>query len=174
MCTHLRVLSKSYLMNTNMTGFRWFSKMFPSLCFGRKYPVALGGLMAPDRGIHLLLHFKKCLEPIQPNLLLYENFNPSNGEAILSSKIQGCKDFWKPLKPCHVGTHWKISCWVLSDEYPCSRVSVIFQVFCNGQISHQQHKDLKVNPCTHTNKHRIQYKSIQEYRIKHRWPQLSA
>ena len=31
MGTHLRVLSKSYPMNTNMTGFRWFSKMFASL-----------------------------------------------------------------------------------------------------------------------------------------------
>ena len=25
---------------------------------------------------------------------------------LLSSKAQGCKDFWKPSKPCHVGTHW--------------------------------------------------------------------
>ena len=32
MGTHLRVLSKSYPMNTNMTGFRWFSKIFSSLC----------------------------------------------------------------------------------------------------------------------------------------------
>ena len=36
MGTHLRVLSKSYPMNTNMTGFRWFSKIFVSLCFGQK------------------------------------------------------------------------------------------------------------------------------------------
>ena len=28
--THLRVLSRSYLMNTNMIGFRWFSKIFAS------------------------------------------------------------------------------------------------------------------------------------------------
>ena len=28
--THLRVLSESYPMNTNMTGFRWFSKCFAS------------------------------------------------------------------------------------------------------------------------------------------------
>ena len=34
--THLRVLSESYSMNTNMTGFRRFSKIFPSYCFGRK------------------------------------------------------------------------------------------------------------------------------------------
>ena len=26
--THLRVFSESYLMDTNMTGFRWFSKIF--------------------------------------------------------------------------------------------------------------------------------------------------
>ena len=24
---------------------------------------------------------------------------------LLSSKAQGCKDFWKPYKPCHVGIH---------------------------------------------------------------------
>ena len=26
---------------------------------------------------------------------------------LLSFKAQGCKDFWKSLKPCHVGIHWK-------------------------------------------------------------------
>ena len=36
MGTHLRVLSGRYPMNTNMTGFGWFSKIFASLCFGRK------------------------------------------------------------------------------------------------------------------------------------------
>ena len=36
MDTHLRVLSESYLMNTNMTGFGWLSKIFASLCFGQK------------------------------------------------------------------------------------------------------------------------------------------
>ena len=25
---------------------------------------------------------------------------------LLSFKTQGCKDFWKPFKPCHVGIHW--------------------------------------------------------------------
>ena len=35
MGTHLRALSESFLMNTNMTGFGWFSKLFAS-CFGRK------------------------------------------------------------------------------------------------------------------------------------------
>ena len=38
MGTHLRVLSQNYPMNINMTGFRCFSKIFESLCFGRKYP----------------------------------------------------------------------------------------------------------------------------------------
>ena len=36
MGTHLRVLDKSFPLNTNMTGFRWLSKIFASLCFGRK------------------------------------------------------------------------------------------------------------------------------------------
>ena len=30
---HLRVLSESYSMNTNMAGFRFFSKILASLCF---------------------------------------------------------------------------------------------------------------------------------------------
>ena len=33
MGTHPRVLCESYPMNTNMTGFRWFSKIFASMCF---------------------------------------------------------------------------------------------------------------------------------------------
>ena len=37
MGTHLRVLSESYLISTNITGFRWFSKILASLCFGRTY-----------------------------------------------------------------------------------------------------------------------------------------
>ena len=41
--THERALS--YHMNTNMTGFRWFSKIFVSLCFGEfKVASALEGL----------------------------------------------------------------------------------------------------------------------------------
>ena len=35
--THLRVLSESFPMNTNMTGFRWFSKILTFLCFGCRY-----------------------------------------------------------------------------------------------------------------------------------------
>ena len=36
MGSHLRVLSMRYPMNTNMTGFRCFSKIFVFLCFGQK------------------------------------------------------------------------------------------------------------------------------------------
>ena len=36
MGTHLRVLSESSLMNTNMTGFRYFPKILASLCLGQK------------------------------------------------------------------------------------------------------------------------------------------
>ena len=41
---HLRVLSKSYLMDTNMTGIGWFSRIFciPVLCM--KVALALKGL----------------------------------------------------------------------------------------------------------------------------------
>ena len=53
MGTDLRVLSKSYPMNTNMTGFRWFSKMFASLCLdesslsiGRVNPLTLSATIS--------------------------------------------------------------------------------------------------------------------------------
>ena len=36
MGTHLRVLSKSFPMDANKTGFQWFSKIFASLFFGWK------------------------------------------------------------------------------------------------------------------------------------------
>ena len=35
MGTHLIALRESYPMNTNMTGFRWFSRISVSLHFGR-------------------------------------------------------------------------------------------------------------------------------------------
>ena len=34
MGAHLRVLSDSFPMNPNMTGFKYFSKIFASMCFG--------------------------------------------------------------------------------------------------------------------------------------------
>ena len=36
MGTHLKVLIESFQMNTNMTGFKFFSKNFASLHFERK------------------------------------------------------------------------------------------------------------------------------------------
>ena len=41
--------------------------------------------------------------------------------VLLPPNAWECNHFWKPSKPCHVGIHW-----VLSDEYPYVRVSVIF------------------------------------------------
>ena len=42
MGTNLRVLSESYPMNTNMTWFRGYSKIFASLCFGRLSSLSIG------------------------------------------------------------------------------------------------------------------------------------
>ena len=36
MGTYLRVLGESFVMNTNLTGFKRFSKIFVSIVFGRK------------------------------------------------------------------------------------------------------------------------------------------
>ena len=68
--------------------------------------------------------------------------NPANAEAtfVKSTRMQ------KSLKIIETLSCWyslDSSWWVLSDEYPSARVSVIFRFFgsfCIGQISHQQHK----------------------------------
>ena len=44
MGTHLRVLSDTYLMNTNMTEFRWFLKNICVLVLWTKVASALEGL----------------------------------------------------------------------------------------------------------------------------------
>ena len=44
MGTHLIVLCESFLMNTNKTGFQWFSKIFSILVLWTKIASALEGL----------------------------------------------------------------------------------------------------------------------------------
>ena len=61
---------------------------------------------------------------------------------LLSSKEQGCKYFWIPSKPCHVGIHW-----IALTEYSQMSTHVpgfqsffrFFATFFIGQTSHQQH-----------------------------------
>ena len=66
MVTHLRVFSESYPMNTNITEFRWFSKIFASLWFSTKVAVALEGLKNIKK-ILKMASFKKnyCFEKRQ-------------------------------------------------------------------------------------------------------------
>ena len=101
MGTHLRVLSVSVQMNTNMTGFKWFSKeIFVSLCL-------------------IWTKVASTLEGFTLSML-----------RLLSSKAQECKDFEKnPSKPCHVGIQWK-ALTEYSHMGPCARVSVIIEIFC--------------------------------------------
>ena len=63
MGSHMGVLSECYPMNTNVTGFRWFSKVFASLCLGLK---------------SCSLSLKRVNKVI---------FNPSNAEAIFIQSI---------------------------------------------------------------------------------------
>ena len=62
---------------------------------------------------------------------------------LLSAKEQGCKQFLKPSKPCHVGIHL-----IALAEYTQMSARVpgfqsffrFFASFCIGQISHQHQK----------------------------------
>ena len=94
MGTYLRVLSESFPMNTNMTGFKWLTKKSCALdedclSIGRVNQLTPSNFELP----------RQLLEAL--------GFNPSNAARLLSSKPQGCKDLWKPSKPCHVGIHWR-------------------------------------------------------------------
>ena len=54
--------------------------------------------------------------------------NPFNTNATFIQTTKDTKTFEKKSEPCHVSIHWlaftEYSHW--SDEYSCSRVSVIF------------------------------------------------
>ena len=58
---------------------------------------------------------------------------------LLSFKAQGCKDFYKPSKPCHVGTDWiaLAECSQMSNYVPGFQSFLnVFASFCIGKISH--------------------------------------
>ena len=63
---------------------------------------------------------------------------------LLSSKAQGCKDFWITSQPCHVGIHkiviGKYSQMSTHVQGFQSLFYSFFASFCIDQISHQQHK----------------------------------
>ena len=64
---------------------------------------------------------------------------------LLSSKAQGCEDFWKPSKPCHVGIH-KIALFEhsqMSTHVPRCQSFFRFFSLCIGKISRQYHQGLE-------------------------------
>ena len=63
---------------------------------------------------------------------------------LLSSKAQGCKDYRRPSKPCHIGIHW-IALAEHSDEYLCARVSIIFSDFCKIILAKLASSSIRVN-----------------------------
>ena len=62
----------------------------------------------------------------QEHLQQVKHPNPSNAKATFFQSTRMQKYFEKHPKPLHVGIHWIA---LLSDEYPCARVSAISQ-FC--------------------------------------------
>ena len=59
-------------MNTNMTGFRCFSKIFASLCFGGKYSLKIGRVKVNE-----LLMLRLLICPKHKEAKIFENhLNP--------------------------------------------------------------------------------------------------
>ena len=50
---------------------------------------------------------KRCFQFINCKLVNTAIYLTLSMLKLLSSKAQGCKDFWKPSKPSHVGIHWE-------------------------------------------------------------------
>ena len=80
MVPHLRILSKSYPMNTNVTGFRWFKKIIfasfcfgISLCIGRVKPFASGAYTWSDTHGNISRTNQLC-EKCSTLMLLVANF----------------------------------------------------------------------------------------------------
>ena len=82
------------------------------------------------------------------NTTIYHlEFNPPNAEATFFQSIR-MQSFWKILII--------LSCWysldssprVLSDEYPCARISIIFQCFLHHFVlAKLATSSIRVNPC---------------------------
>ena len=63
-----------------------------------------------------------------PSMDVSKVFIPPNAAKLFCPIYNDAKIFENHLNPGHVGIAW-IARWVLSDEYPCDRVSIIFHVF---------------------------------------------
>ena len=92
---------------TQLSNFVYIWKLFKEKLFN------------PARRIHCQTFHKILLSPLSLPML-----------SLLLSKALGCKDFWKPSKPYHVGIHW-----ITPTEY-CQMSSHVpgflsfFRVYC--------------------------------------------
>ena len=69
MGTHLGELSESYPMNTIMTGFRWFSKIFASLCFEQNWPQHRKGKLNIELSMYIVSCRAEMIREVKPFLL---------------------------------------------------------------------------------------------------------
>ena len=82
MGTHLRVLNESYLTNTNMAGFRWFSKIVASLFFGRESSLSIGRVNS-EYGTKPW-YLEQCSSPLATTYSSGDNF--SEGKIVSTVK----------------------------------------------------------------------------------------
>ena len=65
---------------------------------------------------------------------------------LLSSKAQGCENFRKPSKPCHVGTHWKALAEYSQMSSHLPGFQSFFQVSASFCLAELTTSSLRVNP----------------------------
>ena len=94
MGTHLRVLSESYPMSTNMTGFEWFSKIFTFLYFGRLQFTCLEAYQHVQTKQKLRKYFLNTLV-LHLNILILANVVSLSGEMCWNVMKDFCSRSWQ-------------------------------------------------------------------------------
>ena len=124
----------SYILSKNVTGYQWLIYARESANSTRALSCTKDGLeILLSRLLHLVAiagNHSVHLRPPKITLIALIIFITLRMLRLLSSKTQGCKDFWKTSKPCCVGIHW-----LALTEYPQMRTHLpgfqsFSRIFC--------------------------------------------
>ena len=97
MGTHLRILGESFPMNTNMTGFKWFSKILAFFVFWTKVVPALEGLNEFDYCASKCMQF--VLSVLCYHKRIYACVVLERLKAYAGSPMESITLFSKPINP---------------------------------------------------------------------------
>ena len=96
MGTHLRVLDKSYPMNTNIAGFRWFSNFFLHSCALEEISLSIGRVNMIDGFMQcFIVVFESIIDPEELLTLLVYQCSSSVWPCGLNPRMHALRFPWK-------------------------------------------------------------------------------